>query len=131
MDGQSVESVAKRPSLASNRVFEKGFAVADMRWKKEREEVIELVYRVQADHGGSLPEREAKKLGAWGNEAVKRAKRIKWLSTKGSPPVVSVTSEGSKALGLALASRAVDALQRWFGGSIVPVHPENGPVLMP
>jgi hypothetical protein len=30
--------------------------VDDMRWKEEREEIIELIYRVQVDHDNSLPE---------------------------------------------------------------------------
>ena len=110
--------------------FQKGVLVADMRWKEEREEIIELVYRVQADHGGSLPEREAKRLGPWAPEAIKRARRIRWLVSKGSPPVLSVTNKGAKTLDAALASRGVLGTER-FGGSIVHTSHEHGPVLLP
>ena len=104
--------------------------MADMRWKEEREEIIELVYRIQADHGGSLPEREARKLDSWSANAIKRARRIRWLVAKGSPPVLSITNKGSKALDAALASRGVDVpAPHWFGGSIVSVSSETGPVL--
>lgn len=104
--------------------------MAGMRWKEEREEVIELVYRIQADHGGSVPEREARKFGPWAVEAVKRARRIRWLNAKGNPPTLSVTNKGSKALDSALSSRGVLGSQ-WFGGCIVPVSSPYGPVIMP
>lgn len=101
-----------------------------MRWKEEREEIVELVYRIQADFGGSLPEREARKLGPWTADAIKRARKIRWLVAKGSPPMLSVTNKGSKALDAALASRGVDVpAPHWFGGSIVSVSSETGPVL--
>lgn len=104
--------------------------MADMRWKEEREEIIELVYRIQADHGGSLPEREARKLDSWAASSIKRARKIRWLVAKGSPPVLSITNKGSKALDAALASRGVDVpIPHWFGGSIVSVSSETGPVL--
>jgi hypothetical protein len=106
--------------------------VADVRWKQEREEVIELVYRVQADHGGNLSEREARKLGPWAPDAIKRAKNIHWLVAKGSPPMLSVTKKGSKALDAALASRNVAGPQpHWFGGSIPSVESPTGSVLPP
>lgn len=82
--------------------------MADMRWKEEREEVVELVYRIQADYGGSLAEREARKFGPWAVGAIKRARKIRWLVAKGLPSVLSITSKGSKALecGARLAWRA-------------------------
>ena len=104
--------------------------MADMRWKREREEVIELIYRVQADHGGDLPEREAKKIGPWVSEEIKRARRIRWLVSKGSPPILSVTNKGAKVLDAALASRGVLGTER-FGGAIVHASHEHGPVLLP
>lgn len=104
--------------------------MADVRWKEEREEIIELVYRIQADHGGSLAIRETQKFGPWANDAIKRAKKIRWLVAKGAPPVLSVTNKGSKALDAALASRGVHVTQpHWFGGSIVSVSSATGPVL--
>jgi hypothetical protein len=106
--------------------------VADVRWKQEREEIIDLVYRVQADHGGNLAEREARKFGPWAPDAIKRAKKIRWLVAKGSPPILSVTNKGAKALDAALASRDVAVPQpHWFGGSIVSVQSPTGPVLPP
>lgn len=50
--------------------------MADVRWKEEREEIIELVYRIQADHNGNLPVRETQKFGPWVKDATKRAKKI-------------------------------------------------------
>jgi hypothetical protein len=108
--------------------------MADMRWKEEREEIIELVYRIQADHGGSLPEREARKLDSWAASSIKRARKIRWLVAKGSPPVLSITNKGSKALDAALASRGVVAgpHPHWFGGSVAHVETEyGGPVVLP
>ena len=107
-----------------------GSAVADVRWKEEREPIIELVYRIQADHGGDLPEQEARKFGPWAASAVKRAKHIRWLNAKGSPPVLSVTKKGSKALDAALASRGVLGTER-FGGFIIHASYEHAPVLLP
>lgn len=104
--------------------------MADMRWKEEREEVVELIYRIQADHGGSLPEREARKFGSWAVDAIKRTRKIRWLTAKGSPPILSVTNKGSKALDAALACREVLGSQ-WVGGSIAPFHLEYGPVIPP
>ncbi len=104
--------------------------MADTRWKEEREEIVELVYRIQADHGGSLPEREARKFGPWAADAIKRARKIRWLTSKGAPPVLSITNKGSKALDTALVSRGIDVPQpRWFGGSIVNVSSPTGPIL--
>lgn len=106
--------------------------MADTRWKDEREEIVELVYRIQADHGGSLPEREAQKFGPWAADTIKRAKKIRWLTSKGAPPILGVTNKGAKALDAALASRGVNVPQpHWIGGSIVPVYSETGPVLPP
>ncbi len=108
--------------------------MADMRWKEEREEIIELVYRIQADHGGSLPEREARKLDSWSANAIKRARKVRWLVAKGSPPILSITNKGSKALDAALTSRGVVAgpHPHWFGGSVAHVETEyGGPVVLP
>lgn len=82
--------------------------MVDMRWKEEREEIVELIYRIQADHDGSLRETEAQAFGPWAMEAIKRARKIRWLASKGAPPVLSITNKGSKALDAALASRGVD-----------------------
>lgn len=118
--------------LAEPQIFVRGTVVADVRWKQEREEVIELVYRVQADHGGNLAEREARKFGPWAPDAIKRAKKIRWLVAKGSPSMLSVTKKGSKALDTALASRNVAGPEpHWFGGSVISVQSPTGPVLPP
>ena len=105
----------------------------DMRWREESEEVIELVYRIQADHGGSLPENEAHEFGPWATSAAKWAEGINWLVAKGSPPILKVTYGGRKALDAALAVRSATTPQpHWFGGSIVPVDVEYGaPVILP
>lgn len=107
--------------------------MADMRWKDEREEIVDIVYRIQADHGGSLPEREARKFGSWATDAIKRARKIRWITSKGSPTVLSITAKGAKALDAALASRGLDIPQpHWFGGSIARVETEyGGPVVLP
>lgn len=108
--------------------------MADMRWKEEREEIIELVYRIQADYDGSILEREARKLDSWATSATKRARKIRWLVAKGSPPALSITNKGSKALDAALASRGVVAgpYPHWFGGSVAHVETEyGGPVVLP
>lgn len=60
--------------------------MVDMRWKEEREEIVELIYRIQADHDGSLRETEAQAFGPWAMEAIKRARKIRWLASKGAPP---------------------------------------------
>lgn len=104
--------------------------MVDVRWKEEREEIIELVYRIQAGHNGSLSVRETQEFGPWATDAIKRAKKIRWLVVKGKPPILSVTNKGAKAFDTALASRGVDVPQpHWFGGSIVPVSSATGPVL--
>jgi len=80
--------------------------MVEMRWEKEMEEVMELIYRIQTDHGGKLPESEAhERLGAWLVDAVKRAERLSWLVAKGSPAMLMVTYGGRKALDSALVSR--------------------------
>jgi hypothetical protein len=107
-----------------------GAAVTDIRWREEMEEAMELVYRIQADHSGSLPESEAREVGPWVDAAAERAQRLSWLVSKGDPPALKVTYGGRKALDAALASREEDVPQlHWFGGSIVPVSSETGPVL--
>jgi hypothetical protein len=111
-----------------------GVVVADVRWKEEREEIIELVYRIQADHGGNVLERKARQYGPWAADAIKRARKIRWLTSKGAPPVLNITNKGSKALDAALASRGmVDRSQpHWFGGSVAHVETEyGGPVVLP
>ncbi len=35
----------------------------ELRWSEEMEEVMELLFRIQVDHNGSLPESEAQELG--------------------------------------------------------------------
>lgn len=102
----------------------------ELRWSEEMEEVMELLFRIQADHGGSLPESEAQELGPWVTEAAERAERLWWLVSKGDPPVLKVTYGGRKALDAALASReAARPEPHWFGGSIVSLSSETGPVL--
>ena len=103
------------------------------RWSEESEEVIELVYRIQADYGGSLRETEAHEFGPWAASAAKRAERINWLVAKGTPPILKVTYGGRKALDAALAIRSATTPQpHWFGGSVVPVDVEyGGPVILP
>ena len=106
--------------------------MADVRWKQEREEVIDLVYRVQADHGGNLSERDARRFGPWAPDAIKRAKKTRWFVAKGFPPILSVTNKGSTALDAALASRNVAIPHpHSFGESIVSVPSSTGPVLPP
>jgi hypothetical protein len=101
-----------------------------MRWKDEREEIIELVYRIRADHDGSIPEREVRKFAPWAANAIKRARKIRWLTSKGAPPVLSITNKGARALDTALASRGIDAPRpHWFGGLIASVSSPTGPIL--
>ena len=47
----------------------------DIRWKEEREEIIELIYRVQVDHDNSLPESEVDELCPWVGAAHRKASR--------------------------------------------------------
>lgn len=106
--------------------------MSDIRWREEREEIIELLYRIKADHAGSLPERDVRRFGSWAPEAIKRAKRLRWVVLKGSPQSLEVTKKGSAMLDEAIAKRSVSVPQKWFGGSIVPVESEyGGPVLLP
>ncbi|MCA1718621.1 MAG: hypothetical protein LC781_17965 [Actinobacteria bacterium] len=94
------------------------------------EEAMELVYRIQVDHGGSLLESEAHEIGPWVAAAVERAERLSWLVSKGTPPVLKVTYGGRKALDAVLASREAAVPEpHWFGGSIVHVSSATGPVL--
>jgi hypothetical protein len=39
--------------------------VTDMRWREEMAEAMELIYRLQTDYNGSLPENEAREIGPW------------------------------------------------------------------
>lgn len=104
--------------------------MADVRWNEEMEEIMELLFRIQADHGGTLSKSEAQQMGPWVAEAAKRAERMWWLVSKGEPTVFKVTYGGRKALDSALASReAARPEPCWFGGSIVSVSSETGPVL--
>ena len=77
--------------------------VTDVRWRDEREEIIELLYRLQTDHNGSLPESEALELGPWVADAANRAEQLSWLAVTGAPPILKVTYGGRKALDAALA----------------------------
>ncbi len=102
----------------------------DARWQEEKEQILELLYRIQADHGGRLLESEALKIGPWVADAAKRAERLWCLAAKGSPAVLTVTYGGRKALEAALAGREEAVPEpHWFGGSIVPVSSPTGPVL--
>ena len=50
--------------------------MVEMRWERDMEEAMELVYRIQTDHGGRLPESEAReKFGAWVADPAERAER--------------------------------------------------------
>jgi hypothetical protein len=57
--------------------------VTDVRWRDEREEIIELLYRLQTDHNGSLPKSEALELDPWVADAAKRAEQLSWLAVTG------------------------------------------------
>ncbi len=104
----------------------------DMRWSEEMEEAVELVYRIQVDHGGSLSESEADEFGPWAADAVRRAQQLSWLVVKESPPVLKVTYGGRKALDAVLASRiAAEGQPNWFGGSIPSFETSYGPVIPP
>lgn len=103
----------------------------ELRWSEEIEEVVELLYRLVVDHEGRLLESEAlDQLGPWITDVAKRAENLWWLAVTGSPPVMKVTYGGRKALDAALAAReAARPEPQWFGGSIVDVYSETGPVL--
>lgn len=105
----------------------------ELRWGEEMEEIMELLYRLAVDHKGRLAKSEAlDRMGPWVAEAAKRAENLWWLAVTGSPPTMKVTYGGRKALDAALASRdAARAIPHWFGGSIVSVDSETGPVLPP
>ncbi len=104
--------------------------MVEIRWKKEMEEAMELLYRIQTDYEGRLPENEAREqLGAWVTDAARRAERLSWLVAKGSPAVLMVTYGGRKALDAALASRNAVPPPHWLGGSIPPVQSPTGTVL--
>jgi hypothetical protein len=106
--------------------------VVEMRWERDIEEAMELIFRIQTDHGGRLPESEAReKLGAWVAGAAERAERLSWLVAKGSPAVLTVTYGGRKALDAAIASKNAVPPPHWFGGSIPHVQSPTGPVLPP
>ena len=105
----------------------------DLRWSEEMEEIMELLYRLVVDHKGRLAESEAlERMGPWVSEAARRAENLWWLAVTGTPPTMKATYGGRKALDAALASRdAARAIPHWFGGSIVSVESETGPVLPP
>ncbi|PLS87097.1 MAG: hypothetical protein CYG60_03740 [Actinobacteria bacterium] len=105
----------------------------DARWREEKEQILELLYRIQADHNGRLPESEVLKIGPWAADAARRAERLWCLVAKGSPPVLTVTYRGRKALEAALARREEPDYQPHpFGGSIIHVETEyGGPVVLP
>jgi hypothetical protein len=103
-----------------------------MRWEKDLEEAMELIYRIQTDHSGRLPESQARdQLGAWVADAARRAERLSWLVAKGSPAVLTVTYGGRKALNAAIASKNAVPPPHWLGGSIPHVQSPTGPVLPP
>jgi hypothetical protein len=106
--------------------------VVEMRWKQEMEEAMELLYRIQTDYEGRVPENEAhEQLGAWVTDVVWRAKRLSWLVANGSPEVLMVTYGGRKALDAALASRNAVPPPYWLGGSVPPpVYHGGTPCLM-
>ena len=70
------------------------------------EQAMELVYRIQTNHGGRLPESEAgEKLGAWVTDAAERAELLSSLVAKGSPAVLMVIVGGREALDAAIATK--------------------------
>ena len=60
--------------------------MVEMRWEEEMQEAMELIYRIEADHGGRLLKSEAiDQLGDWVSDAAERAARLSWPVAKGSP----------------------------------------------
>ena len=105
------------PSSTELEILVRGVLLVEMRWEKEMEEAMELIYRIQTDHGGRLPESEAREqLGAWVADAARRAERLSWLVAKGSPAVLVVTYGGRKALDAAIASKNAVPPPYWLGG---------------
>lgn len=106
--------------------------MVEIRWERDMEEAMELIYRIQTDHGGKLAESEAREnLGAWVADAAERAERLSWLVAKGSPAVLTVTYGGRKALDAAIASKNTVPPPYWLSGSIPHVQSPTGPVLPP
>lgn len=104
--------------------------MADLRWKMEMEEAMELIYQIQVNHGGRLLQSDAREqLGAWVTVTAERAEALSWLVTKGSPATLVVTYGGRKALDAALASRRNPPPVHWLGGGIPSVQSPTGPVL--
>src|SRR5215217_3328521 len=94
------------------------------------EEAMELIYRIQTDHGGRLTESEAReRLGGWAANTARRAERLSWLVAKGSPAVLVGTYRGRKALDAALASKNALPPPHWLGGFISLVQSPTGTVL--
>jgi hypothetical protein len=101
-----------------------------MRWERDMEEAMELIYRIQTDYGGRVPEDEAgEQLGGWVADAARRAQRLSWLVAKGSPATLTVTYGGRKALDAAIASKNAVPPPHWLGGSIPHVRSQTGPIL--
>lgn len=106
--------------------------MVEMRWERDMEEAMELVYRIQTDHRGRLAASEAREvIGDWVVDAAERAERLHWLVAKGSPAILTVTYGGRKALDAAIASKNAVPPPHWFGGSIPEVRSPTGPVLPP
>src|SRR5919112_5256344 len=109
-----------------------GDLMADLRWEPEMQEAMELIYQIRVHHNGKLLASEAREqLGDWVTGAAERAEALSWLVAKGSPPVLTVTYGGRKALDAALASKNAIPPLHWLGGSIVRVQSPTGPVLPP
>jgi hypothetical protein len=102
------------------------------RWQEEGAQIIDLIYRIQVEHGGRIPEAEAHELAPWAASAAKRAEQLHWIVSKETPPVLKVTNGGLNALKAALAARnAAIPDPHWLGGSIRPREAPSGPVIPP
>lgn len=78
-----------------------------IRWTEEREQIIELLYRVQVDHDGTVLCSVAEGFGPWSERAIDRARKLNWMRRKGSPRKLIITPDGSEALSHALTDRQV------------------------
>ncbi len=106
--------------------------MGEMRWEREMEAAMDLIYRIQTDHRGRLAESKAyEEFGPWVADVAKRAERLSWLAIKGSPTILVVTYGGRKALDAALASKNAVIPPHWLSGALISVRSQTGPVLPP
>jgi hypothetical protein len=104
--------------------------MTSLRWAKERDEIIELLYRIRVDHDGIARNSTVRKFGPWAEEAMKRAIKIRWLKRTGRPERIELTPKGEKALTQAL----IGWQQIFYGGALIsdprspyPVEPLGSP----